>query len=228
MIEKPVVYLIDDNEGVRNFLSIVFVKAGMDFETFACPSAFLAAYDPQRPSCLVLDLQLPEMSGLELWKELRRRGNIHPFILISGHGTISTTVEAMRQGAFDVLEKPLDHHRLIACIHEALEREVLVYHLRRNAADVTQRVSELTSRQREILELVVEGRLTKQIAKTLGISTKTVEVHRSNITKKMGVASVAQLVKVMTVHSVYSLSCVLDDGPDPTARINSRMLSLMS
>lgn len=201
MIDEAVVYVIDDDEGVRKYLTIILTKAGMNVETFASPSEFLAAYDSERPSCLVLDLNLPEMSGLNLWKDLQKRSFAHPFILITGHATTTVAVEAMREGASDVLEKPLDHKKLIARIGEALELDILNSRRRQDATDVEQRISGLTSRQREIMNLVVEGHLTKQIAKSLGISAKTVEVHRSNVTKRMGVASVAQLVKIVTTHN---------------------------
>jgi len=203
MIDKAVVYVIDDDEGIRNYLTIVLTKAGLDVEAFSTPSAFLAAYDARRSCCLVLDLNLPEMSGLNLWRDLRSRDFPHPFILITGFATTSVAVEAMREGASDVMEKPLDHKRLLAAIGEALDRDRMNSHLRNDATNVAERISGLTSRQREIMDMVVEGRLTKQIAKSLGISTKTVEVHRSNVTKRMGVASVAQLVKIVTNHKSY-------------------------
>jgi two-component system, LuxR family, response regulator FixJ len=222
MIDRGVVYLIDDDDGVRKFLSIVLTKVGMDVETFSSPSEFLAAYDARRPSCLVVDQQLPEMSGLALWKEMRKRDCAHPFILVTGHGTVSMAVEAMREGAVDVLEKPLDHTQLIASVQEALDRDLLAIRSRRDAVDVAQRLSALTSREREVMGMVVDGRLTKQIAKTLGISTKTVEVHRSNVTKKMGVASVAQLVRMVTTHAPIGAFFVRDESPAASVDIVSR------
>ncbi len=203
MVDNAVVYVIDDDEGVRNYLKIALQKAGMNVETFSLPSVFLAAYDSGRPSCLVLDLNLPEMSGLALWRDVNKLEFPHPFILITGYATTSVAVEAMREGATDVMDKPLDHKRLITTIGEALDLDRLNCDLQRNAKDVAQRISGLTSRQREIMDLVVEGCLTKQIAKSLGISTKTVEVHRSNVTKRMGVASVAQLVKLVISHNSF-------------------------
>jgi FixJ family two-component response regulator len=203
MIDNAIVYVLDDDEGVRTYLKLVLTNAGLNVETFASPSLFLEVCNSQGPSCLVLDLNLPEMSGMNLWRDLTKQDFSHPFILISGCATTTVAVEAMREGAIDVMEKPLDHKRLISTIGEALELDRLNCELRNDATDVAQRIRSLTCRQREILDLVVEGCLTKQIAKSLGINTKTVEVHRSNMTKSMGVASVAQLVKLVTNYKNY-------------------------
>jgi two-component system response regulator FixJ len=206
MIDNAVVYIVDDDEGVRNYLKLALTRAGMNVETFSLPSLFLAAYDTRRPCCLVLDFNMPEMSGLNLWRDIDKQDYPHPFILITGYATTSVAVAAMREGATDVMEKPLDHKRLISTIGTALELDRLNHVLRHDALDVLERIRGLTCRQREIMDLVVEGCLTKQIAKSLGISCKTVEVHRSNVTKQMGVASVAQLVKIVTNHKNYETS----------------------
>ena len=201
-LAKPVVYVVEDDEALRFCLTTALARAEIDIEAFSSPTKFLAAYQPQRPGCLVLDLILPEMSGLDLSQELRNRDCWRPFILVTGRATIPVTVEAMRQGAFDVLEKPFERHRLIASVKGAMHRDQFERHCREVRANVASRVGLLTGREREVMELVVDGRLTKQIAKALGISTKTVEVHRSNITRKMGVDSVPQLVKLMFGHKI--------------------------
>jgi two-component system response regulator FixJ len=203
-MDSPIVYIVDDDDGMRKSLAFILTTVGLDVETFRSPSEFLATYDSQRSGCLVLDIQLPEMSGIELLQELRKRDYVNPCIIVTGHGTVPVTVCAMRYGAIDVLEKPFHHQRLIAGVREAIRCDSLARRSQRDAVDVRRRVAELTSREREIMENVVEGRLTKQIATALGISTKTVEVHRSNITRKMGVKSVAQLVKLMTTYHCNS------------------------
>jgi two-component system response regulator TtrR len=212
MRDNAVVYLLDDDDGVREFLASVLTGAGIDVEMFSSPSEFLAVFDSERPSCLVFDVQLPEISGLALWKELRKKERAHACILVTGHGTIAMAVDAMRNGAFDLLEKPVDYKQLIACVRQALDHDLLARRSSRDASETAERIRGLTSRQLEIMEMVVDGQLTKQIAKALGISTKTVEVHRSNITKRMGVESVAQLVKLVTGHTVHSDSVLRAEG----------------
>lgn len=215
MRDKPVVYLLDDDEGMRTSLTHVLTEVGLDVLPFASPAEFFAAYEPEQPGCLVFDVQLPELSGMELLKELQRRGCPHPFLIISGHGTVTLAVEAMRCGAIDFLEKPFHPEQFIARVREALERDALTRQTHYENLDFERRVGSLTPRERQVMQLVVDGRLTKQIAKELGISTKTVEVHRSNVTKKMGVASVAQLVKLVTTVTAYSASH--SGSPSPNA-----------
>jgi two-component system response regulator FixJ len=219
-MNSPIVYIVDDDDGMRKSLAFILNTVGLDVETFRLPSEFLATFDAQRSGCLVLDIQLPEMSGIDLLQELRKRDYANPCIIVTGHGTVPVTVDAMRYGAIDVLEKPFHHQRLIASVREAIRCDSLARHTQREAADVRRRVAELTSREREIMANVVEGRLTKQIATALGISTKTVEVHRSNITRKMGVKSVAQLVKLMTTY--YCNSTARSEDPLAMAPVTPR------
>ena len=212
MTHKAVVYLVNDDDTARDSLADVLVNAGMDVEKFASAAEFLARRDSLRPSCLVIDLQASEMSGPSLWAELRQRNYAHSFLLITGPKEIAVTVEAMRQGAFSVLERPVDHELFLAGVSQALEQDAILCQSRQDMADVSQRIKDLTPRQREVMELVVAGRLTKQIARTLAISTKTVEVHRSNITKRMGVESVVQLVKMISTHEVGRSCRVRDEA----------------
>lgn len=203
---EPVVYLIDDDQMMRQSLVFVLTQAGYRVQAFASPAELLAAYDANRPGCLVLDLQMPEMTGLQLLRELKSRGDVHPFIVITGHGTIRTAVDSMHLGAVDFIEKPFHHDLFLERIAQAIARDRETRDSRRSSAALEEQLTTLTTREREIMQMVVEGQLTKNIAKKLGISTKTVEVHRSNITRKMGVDSVVQLVRLMSAHNNTSAS----------------------
>jgi len=182
---------------------------------FSTPAQMLAEYEVDQPGCLILDLQLPQMNGLTLWHELRKRGGYHPCIIITGHGTIANAVEAIKSGAVDFLEKPFEHERLIARVRTALDQDAQERILRNRHEALQQKLSQLTPRERQVLDLVLEGKLSKQIARDLKITTKTVEVHRSNVTKKMEVGSVAQLFKRMNDHlsDLTKLTAHQDAGP---------------
>src|SRR5690606_35184782 len=151
--------------------------------------------DTEQPGCLLVDLMLSETSGLDLLEEVRRRGGEHPFIMISGKADVTTAVESLRRGAVDCLEKPFDRQALITLVKSAMATDQENRARLIKQRDVQQRLESLTAREREVMQCVVQGMLTKQIARQLNISEKTVEVHRSHITKKMHVASVAQLVR---------------------------------
>lgn len=195
-----IVYIVDDDEGTRQSLSFVLTSAGIETRNFASAQQLLNEWDESVQSCLVVDFQMPEMSGLQLIHEIRERGSMVPFLLITGHGTVPMVVQAMRLGAVTVIEKPFHHDHLLELL-ETIRKTISLSEVQQQSeleADaITQRLHSLTSRESQIMDLVVKGDLTKQIAKHLGISTKTVEVHRSNITKKLGVQSVAQLVKLV-------------------------------
>lgn len=194
----PVIYVVDDDESMRNCLGLVLTRAGFTVKAFASPSEFRKDYDFDSAGCLVFDLETPEMSGLDLWKELLRNGSRHPLIMITGYGTVPCAVEAMQLGAINFIEKPFQLEEFLTVVNQALRSNLQERENRFRLEDIHQRVESLTSREREVLELVVVGHLSKQIGKALKISSKTVEVHRSNITKKMGVESVAQMVLLMS------------------------------
>ncbi|MDP6554145.1 MAG: response regulator [Pirellulaceae bacterium] len=200
MNQEAAVFLVDDDDGVRQSLEFILANVGEPVVSFSSPADLLANYDVDRPGCLVLDLKLPQMDGLELWSELRKRGGYHPCIIITGHGTVSDAVEAFRSGAVDFLEKPFHHEVLVERVRAALEydKEQRASRLRHDA--LQSKLSQLTPRERQVLDLVLDGKLSKQIARELNITTKTVEVHRSNVTRKMEVGSVAQLFKQMNDH----------------------------
>ncbi len=195
-----IVYIVDDDENARTSLSFLLNSANLMTRCFESPSEFLDHWEEAEPGCLVVDFQLPGMSGLELIREVRGRGSMVPFVLATGYGTKPLMIQALRLGAVNVIEKPFDPNELLEIL-ESIRKTVLQTKAQREAehevSDLSQRLHSLTARESEVLDMVVNGDLTKQIAKQLGISQKTVEVHRSNITKKLGVQSVAQLVKLV-------------------------------
>jgi FixJ family two-component response regulator len=193
---KPVVYVVDDDDGMRRALTILITTVGYQPIAFAKPTEFLAKYDPSQPGCLVLDVRMPEMSGLEVQQHLNKAGSMLPVILISGHGDIPMAVQAMKDGAFDFLQKPFRDQELLDRINGALkldgENRASVDRL----ADLKAREESLTPREHEVLALVVDGKANKVIAIDLGLSERTVEIHRANVMEKMGARSVAHLVKM--------------------------------
>jgi two-component system, LuxR family, response regulator FixJ len=193
---KPVVYVLDDDDGMRNALATLIGTIGYDAVGFARPSEFLRDFDPQRPACLLLDVRMPEMSGLDVQRELNRRGAMIPVLLITGHGDVPMAVQAMKDGAFEFLQKPFRDQELIDGINRALRRDAENRQTQERNAEVNRRVATLTPREREVMDLVVDGRANKVIAIDLGLSERTVEIHRANVMEKMQAQSVAHLVKM--------------------------------
>lgn len=204
MNSKPIVYLLEDDSAVRESIQWLLEKHGIEVRAFANPRDFLEAYDENWVGCLILDLALPEMNGLEVYRKLLDRGTQLPFIVITGHGEIPDATQAMKLGAIDFLEKPYESDRLVALVRQALrlsERRHQAKAMRRVTQD---QIDSLTPRELQIMDLMVEGLMTKQIARRLDISIKTVEAHRSSILKKMKVESVVQLVRVVTQHRLLA------------------------
>lgn len=193
---KPVIYIVDDDDGMRRALTVLMTTVGYTPVAFDKPSVFLAKYDPNQPSCLVLDVRMPEMSGLEVQQQLNRNGSMLPVILVSGHGDIPMAVQAMKDGAFDFLQKPFRDQDLLDRINGALKLDTKNRESVDRLADLKQRCDSLTPREREVLGLVVDGKANKVIAIDLGLSERTVEIHRANVMEKMGARSVAHLVKM--------------------------------
>jgi two-component system, LuxR family, response regulator FixJ len=193
---KSTVYIVDDDDGMRRALGILMTTVGYQPVAFAGPREFLAKYDSSQPSCLVLDVRMPDMSGLEVQQHLNRSGAMLPVILISGHGDIPMAVQAMKDGAFDFLQKPFRDQDLLDRINGALKLDAENRANVDRLADLTQRSGSLTPREREVLALVVDGKANKVIAIDLGLSERTVEIHRANVMEKMGARSVAHLVKM--------------------------------
>jgi FixJ family two-component response regulator len=193
---QPVVHILDDDQEVRDVLTAVIQAAGRVVVSYSRPSQFLERFDHAAPGALILDVRLPEMSGLELQRHLNRTGSILPIILITNHADIPMVVEAMREGAFDFLEKPVRHQDLIDRVSAALQKDANNRDSIRRHADIRARYLTLSGREKEVLQLVVDGRANKVIAQDLGLSERTVEVHRGNIMDKMSANSLAHLVRM--------------------------------
>ncbi|HEV8018730.1 MAG TPA: response regulator transcription factor [Steroidobacteraceae bacterium] len=193
----PTIYVVDDDEGVRNSVRFLLKSVGLTARTLASAREFLEIYKSGQPGCVVLDVRMPGMSGLELQQQLNLRGAIIPVIFITGHGDIPMAVEAMQHGAFDFLQKPFRDQDLIDRIQRALERDA------RNRATLAQhdrireRFHSLTPREREVLTLMTGGKPNKVMAADLGVSQRTVEIHRARVMEKTGAASLAQLVRMV-------------------------------
>lgn len=190
------IYIVDDDEGVRNSLRFLLKSVGHVCQTLASAHEFLETYQPKQPGCLILDVRMPGMSGLELQQQLNLRGAIIPVIFITGHGDVPMAVEAMQHGASDFLQKPFRDQDLLDRIQRALERDA------RNRAALTEHerirasFDSLTPREREVLALMTRGKSNKVMAAELGVSQRTVEIHRARVMDKTGAASLAQLVRM--------------------------------
>lgn len=196
-LTKRIVFIVDDDEAVRDSLGFLMKSVNLSYKTYARAGDFLADFDINQPGCLVLDIRMPVMSGLDLQKELGRRHSILPIIFITGHGDVPMAVEAMREGAFDFIQKPFRDQNLIDRVHGALESN------NRNRTTVGQReevirnLDTLTERERQILDRVIDGKSNKTIAAELFLSHRTVEVHRAHAMEKMQADSVAHLVRMV-------------------------------
>lgn len=192
----PLIYVVDDDEGMRRALSALLATIGHATATFARPTEFLQKFDAARPGCLVLDIRMPEMSGLDVQQQLNRRGSMLPVIMITGHADVPMAVQAMKDGAFDFLQKPFRDQDLLDRINAALKQDAENRQVIERHADIRRRFESLTAREQEVIRLVVDGRANKVIAIDLGLSERTVEIHRANVMEKMGARSVAHLVKM--------------------------------
>ena len=187
--DAPQVCVVDDDPAVLRSLERLLKAAGFAVCTFPSPTEFLARVAPDVPGCLLLDLSMPELSGLDLQGALERMGCRQPVIFISGRGDVRSSVSAMKAGALDFLTKPFDEMELLSAVQRALLRD-------REMRQARERVALLTPRERQVLDQVIEGRLNKQIAAALGISEKTVKVHRSRVMEKTAARSTAELVRL--------------------------------
>ncbi len=195
--DDPIVYVLDDDLAVRQALSSVIRSTGLRVETFASAQEFLQYPRQDAPSCLVLDMQLPDVSGLDLLPELDARAALLPIIFITGHGTIPMSVRAMKAGAMEFLTKPFREEDLLTAIDHALERDRAGRRARAEVTELRERLATLTPREREVLALVVAGRMNKQIAAELGTAEQTIKQHRGRVMRKLGVESVADLVRLV-------------------------------
>jgi len=194
---RPTVFIVDDDAGVRDSLAMLLELKGFRTRTFADAATFLSGYRTEWPGCLVLDLRMPGMSGLELQGELARRGATLPVIIVSAHGDVATTRSALKGGAVDFIEKPIEDEALVAAIAAALDRDARERERAQAAAGTAERLARLTGREREVLALVAEGRHNREIAVALGISPRTVEVYKARMMEKLQVRRVPDLVRLV-------------------------------
>ncbi|MBI1368001.1 MAG: response regulator [Planctomycetes bacterium] len=192
-----IVYVVDDDHAMRESLAYLITSHGLHVETFASAETFLDHYKEGRHACLVLDVRMPGMSGLELQKLLAERQSKLPVILLTAHGDVPMAVKAMRAGAFDFVEKPGNGHMLLERILRALEQSRQAQADKQRVETVQAAIEELSRRERQVMDLVVAGKLNKQIAAELGISIKTVEVHRARMMAKMKAENLADLVRMV-------------------------------
>jgi FixJ family two-component response regulator len=201
----PTVYVVDDDPDVLKAIERLLQSVGLGVVTFSSPQRFLEGCDRSAPGCLVLDLALPGLSGLELQRVLEQQAILLPIVFLTGRGDIAASVQAMKHGAVNFLTKPVDDAELIAAVHEALARDRALRPARVERERVAKCLATLTQRERQVLELIVNGRLNKQIAAELGTVEKTIKFHRANLMRKMGVRVVADLVKLAERAGVGSM-----------------------
>ena len=196
METKPIVYVVDDDISVCKSLERLIRSAGLDVETFASAQDFLSGKPADRASCLILDIKMPGITGLELQEQLNNMQRTTPIIFVTGYGNVPESVQAMKSGAVDFLEKPCDETTLLLTIGRAIRKDIQCRRDREEILAVRKRLDSLTKREREVFAHVVTGKLNKQIAYDLGITEKTIKVHRGRIMAKMGANSLADLVRL--------------------------------
>jgi FixJ family two-component response regulator len=194
MSQDQTIFVVDDEPDVRAALGMLIKSVGLKPEIYETPQAYLDAYDPERPGCLVLDMRMPGMSGLDLQAKLASMGLHPPIIMISGHGEIPNAVQAVQSGAIDFLQKPVSDQLLLDRIQQALRLDTENRKHYIECQELEMRYTSLTPREREVLEGVIAGKLNKTIADELKVSTRTVEIHRAHVMEKMQAASLSALV----------------------------------
>jgi RNA polymerase sigma factor (sigma-70 family) len=195
--EDPTVFVVDDDRSVGNSIELLLRSVGLRARTFLSAAEFLEAYDSGSPGCLVLDVRMPGMSGIELQARLSELGSTLPIIFVTAHGDVPMAVDAMKAGAVDFIQKPFRDQELLDKISQALDVNAQVQAERSDLAQIEERMASLTPREREVMELVVAGKANKGIARELGISQRTVEIHRARVMEKMEVRSVSLLVQLV-------------------------------
>jgi len=201
MQREATVFVVDDDEAARVMLQFLFGSVGLPSEGFASAQEFLEHYDPDRPGCLLLDVRMPGMSGLELQSRLACQGSRLPVIVLTGHGDVPMAVSAVRAGAFDFLEKPTNDQILLDCVQQAivLDRTQRLEQATRDG--IIRRLASLTDKEREVMDRVVAGKANRQMASELGVSVKAIEARRANVMSKMEAQSVADLVRMAIIAS---------------------------
>jgi two-component system, LuxR family, response regulator FixJ len=193
---RPTIYVVDDDDGMRRALDTLLSTVGYKTAVFSRPSDFLSQFTPEAHGCLVLDIRMPEMSGLEVQQQLNRRGSMLPVIFITGHGDVPMAVQAMKEGAFEFIQKPFRDQDLLDRINHALKQDADHRTNSARRSEVQHRLESLTPREKQVMNFIVDGSANKVIAIDLGLSERTVEIHRAKVMEKMGARSVAHLVKL--------------------------------
>ena len=196
-IDKPLIRVIDDDDAMRNSWAFLIEGEGWDVKTYADAITFLSSNDYIRPGCLLLDVRMPHMSGLELQLKLREAGCDLPIIFISGHGDIDMAVNTLKAGAIDFLQKPVDDQRLLKTIENAVSHNLAQRRGKREVTDFRNRLESLTQREREVIRMVAQGYSNKEVAREYGISEKTVQVHRGSAYRKLALHNAAELARLL-------------------------------
>ncbi len=194
--QKSTVYVVDDDQAIRHAMELLMRSVGLDYEIFHSADQFLECYTEEFAGCLVLDIRMPGLGGLELQQKLIELDSALPIIFITGHGDVPMAVEAMQKGAVDFIQKPFRDQELLDRIGEALKSDREMRSVREEKAEVSARLDKLTKREHEVLDLVVTGKPNKIIAYELGVSQRTVEIHRARVMEKMEAKSLADLVRM--------------------------------
>lgn len=195
--KQQTVFIVDDDDDLREALSLLMRSVGMKSQTFASAKEFLHQLDPEDSGCLILDIRMPGMTGMELQAELHKRRIRIPIVFLTGHGDVPLAVTAMKEGAFDFIQKPLDAHRLVISVMKALKNDDGSGNLPMVSIGNAGKLASLSKRQTDVLRLLIDGKQNSEIADALCISIKTVEFHRASIRKKLGVANLSELFKVV-------------------------------
>ena len=197
MQRRPIVYIVDDDPSAVDSLRWLVASAGFETETYTSPSEFLEQYNSTRRGCLILDIRMPEMNGLDLQDKLAARGCSLPVIVVTGHGDVAQCARAFRAGAFEFVEKPANDEMLIGRIEEAIELEAETRHVVTERAETESRITRLTARERNVMDLVLDGKTTKEIARELKITFQTVAKHKSRVLTKMEVHTELELARLV-------------------------------
>jgi len=206
MTDQATVFVVDDDQAVRESLALLAASVGLAAKTFASAKAFLDDYRAEQPGCVIVDIRMPGMSGLELQERLASGNSCIPVIILTGHADVPAAVRAMKGGAVDFVQKPFNAHSLIELIQEALRRDAEARRAAVEASKVAERIANLTPREREVMGEIVAGKANKVIAIDFEISERTVELHRSRIMKKMQARSVAALVRMVLPNEFGALA----------------------
>ncbi|HMQ15751.1 MAG TPA: response regulator [Phycisphaerae bacterium] len=206
------VFVVDDDPAVRKSLELLMRSVGLPVQTYRTAQEFLDRHGPEQAGCLVLDVRMPGMSGPELQRHLKETGADLPTIIITGHGDVPIAVRAMKDGALEFLQKPFSTQLLLEHIRVALDRDVERREVLARRSSVAARLAALTERERQVMELVVSGKISKEVATALGISKKTVDVHRARVMQKLQVQSLPELVELVLTHKADR------DAPRPMRR----------